>query len=176
MELWDIYDKCFVKTGKLQERGKPLKDGDYHLVVHIYPINSKGQMLIQKRTDTVSWKPGYWANTGGSAITGDDAWVTCQKELWEELGIKATRQNSSLAMTYRRNNSFCSVWLVQTDISIEELTLQPTEVVEAKWVTREEIKSMVEKGLLVDYFYIDFLFYLIEEEFGTIWEDISSNK
>ncbi|NLK99452.1 MAG: NUDIX domain-containing protein [Clostridiales bacterium] len=176
MELWDIYDKCFVKTGRLHERGKPLKEGDYHLVVHIYPINSKGQILIQKRTDTVSWKPGYWANTGGSAIAGDDAWLTCQKELWEELGIKATRENSSLAMTYRRNNSFCAVWLVQTDMSIEELTLQPTEVVEAKWVTREEIKSMGEKGLLVEYFYLDFLFYLIDEEFGTMWKSSTSNK
>ena len=24
MELWDIYDECFVKTGRIHERGKPL--------------------------------------------------------------------------------------------------------------------------------------------------------
>ena len=48
MEQWDIYDKCFVKTGRTHERGKTLEEGDYHLVVHIYPINSKGQILIQK--------------------------------------------------------------------------------------------------------------------------------
>lgn len=132
--------------------------------------------MIQKRTDTVSWKPGYWANTGGSAIAGDDAWETCQKELWEELGIKATRENSSFAMMYRRNNSFCAVWLVMTDLGIEELTLQPTEVVDAKWVTREEFGAMGEKGLLVEYFYIDFLYHLIDEEFGTMWESDASNK
>ncbi len=124
--------------------------------------------MIQKRTDTVSWKPGYWANTGGSAITGDDAWLTCQKELWEELGIKATRENSSLALIYKKHSSFCAVWIVKTDITIEELTLQSAEVVEAKWVTREEIKAMAEKGILVEYSYMDFLFHLIDEEFGTI--------
>lgn len=176
MELWDIYDNCFIKTGRTHERGKPLKEGDYHLVVHIYPINSKGQILIQKRTDTVSWKPGYWASTGGSAIAGDDAWTTCQKELWEELGIKATKENSSLAMMYRRHNSFCAVWLVKTDIIIEELTLQPSEVAEAKWATRDDIKDMIEKGLFVKYFYVDSLYYLLDKEFGTMWESAASNK
>jgi len=167
MELWDIYDKCFIKTGRLHERGKPMNKGDYHLVVHIYPINSKGQILIQKRADTVSWKPGYWAVTGGSAVAGDDAWTTCQKELWEELGLKADRENACLAMMYRRHNSFCAVWLVRTDVSIDELKLQASEVTEARWVTREELKFMAEKGIWVDYFYLDFLFNLIDEEFGT---------
>lgn len=176
MEIWDIYDKCFIKTGRTHERGKPLAEGDYHLVVHIYPINTKGQILIQKRTDTVSWRPGYWAATSGSAIVGDDAFITCQKELWEELGIKATRENSSLAMMYKRHNSFCAVWIVRTDVSIEELSLQPSEVVDAKWVSPSEIKTMGEKGIIVEYFYMDFLFQLIEEEFGTIWGSSASNN
>lgn len=176
MELWDIYDKCFIKTGRTHERGKPLAEGDYHLVVHIYPINSKGQILIQKRTDTVSWKPGYWASTGGSAIIGDDAWTTCQRELWEELGIEATRENASLAMMYRRHNSFCAVWIVRTDVTIDELKLQPTEVADAKWVTREELKAMTKEGIWVDYFYMDFLYYLIDEEFGTFENTAASNS
>ena len=79
-------------------------------------------------------------------------------------------------MMYRRHNSFGAVWLVMTDVSVEELNLQPTEVVDAKWVTREEIKAMGEKGLLVEYFYIDFLYHLIDEEFGTKWESGASNK
>jgi len=36
MELWDIYDKYRHKTGRIHERGIPLKDGDYHLVLHIF--------------------------------------------------------------------------------------------------------------------------------------------
>ncbi|CRZ34863.1 NUDIX domain-containing protein [Herbinix hemicellulosilytica] len=167
MELWDIYDKCFIKTGRLHERGKPMADGDYHLVVHIYPINSNGQILIQKRADTVSWKPGYWAVTGGSAVSGDDAWATCQKELWEELGLKADRENASLAMMYRRHNSFCAVWIVRTDVSIDELRLQASEVKEARWATREDIKALANEGLWVDYFYMDFLFRLIDDELRT---------
>ena len=70
-------------------------------------------------------------------------------------------------MMYRRHNSFCAVWLVNTDVSIDELKLQPSEVDDAKWVTREEIKAMGKKGLLVEYFYLDLLYHLIDEEHGT---------
>ena len=49
MELWDVYDHCFQKTGRLHERGNPLPSGEYHLVVAVYPVNSQGQVLIQRR-------------------------------------------------------------------------------------------------------------------------------
>ena len=50
MELWDIYDENRTRTSKTMVRGEPIKDGDYHLVVHVCIFNSKGQMLIQKKT------------------------------------------------------------------------------------------------------------------------------
>jgi NADH pyrophosphatase NudC (nudix superfamily) len=67
------------------------------------------------------------------------------------------------------------IWLVRTDVSVEELTLQPAEVTEARWVTREEIKELEEKGQWIGYSYMDFLYHLIDEEFGTIWKDTTSN-
>lgn len=158
MELWDIYDDCFVKTGRTHERGKPLATGDNHLVVHVYPVNSKKELLIQKRLDTISWKPGYWAATGGSAIVGEDAWTACKRELKEELGIDATKENSSLIMMDKRHDHFSTIWIVRTDIKLHELKLQPEEVADAKWVTHEEIKEMIEKGIFVDYSYLDFFF------------------
>lgn len=30
-------------------RGEPVKDGDYHLVVHVCVFSSEGKMLIQQR-------------------------------------------------------------------------------------------------------------------------------
>lgn len=167
MELWDVYDGCFRMTGRTHERGMPLPHGDYHLVVHIYPVNKKGEILIQKRVDTVSWKPGYWAATGGSATAGEDAFTACQRELKEEIGLEATLENSSLALMYRRNDSFSTVWLVRTDADLEEFQLQPEEVAAVKWVSPEEIKKMITSGIFIDYSYLDYLFTLIKLEFGT---------
>lgn len=164
MELWDIYDECFIKTGRTHERGKPFASGDYHLVVHIWPVNSKGEFLIQKRVDTISWKPGYWAATGGSAIAGEDAWTACQRELKEELGIEATKQNSSLLLMSKRNNNYMTLWIIKTDIPIQELELQPEEVADAKWATPEEIKLMIEDGVFIGYHYLDYMFEKLEEE------------
>jgi len=163
MEIWDIYDDCFEKTERTHERGKPLAKGDNHLVVHIYPINSKKEILIQKRLDTINWKPGFWAATGGSAIAGEDAWTACKRELKEELGIVATKENSIFAMVSKRHDHFSTIWIVKTDIKLQELSLQPEEVADAKWVTPEEIKRMIAEGIFIDYSYLDYFFRFIQE-------------
>lgn len=161
MEIWDIYDSCFQKTGRTHERGKPLAPGDYHLIVHIYPVNDKGEVLIQKRAENLSWKPGLWAATSGSAVVGEGAWTTCQRELKEELGIEATKDNSSLAFMYRRREHFSTVWLVKTNVDIKDLTLQPSEVSDVKWVNQKQLKEMLESGEFFNYPYLDLLFSVI---------------
>ncbi|MDF2544517.1 MAG: hypothetical protein K0S47_4235 [Herbinix sp.] len=163
MELWDIYDDCFVKTGRFHERGKPLAQGDNHLVVHIFPVNKKGEILIQKRKDTLSWKPGLWAVTGGSAVVGEDAFTACQRELMEEMGVEATKENSYLALMTKRHDHFTTIWVVKTEISIEDVKLQPEEVADAMWATPQKIKAMMEEGTFIDFSYFDFLLQYIDQ-------------
>ncbi|MGE7674016.1 hypothetical protein ACQKMV_10610 [Lysinibacillus sp. NPDC094403] len=47
MEIWDVYDKNRNKTNKLHMRGEV--DGDYHIVVHVWIKNNKGEFLLAKR-------------------------------------------------------------------------------------------------------------------------------
>lgn len=52
MEFWDILDRNGNKTGKTVERGKPMRQDEYHLVVQVW-INQKkyaeqsGQLQIR---------------------------------------------------------------------------------------------------------------------------------
>ena len=71
VELWDLYDAHGNLTGKTMVRGEEVPFGCYHLAVHIWPMNSRGEFLIQRRSPNVQWKPNLWAVTGGSAISGD---------------------------------------------------------------------------------------------------------
>ena len=71
-EIWDLYDSRGEKTGKTMTRGENIPSGLYHIGVHIWPINDKGEFLIQRRSSTVQWKPGIWAVTGGSAVSGEE--------------------------------------------------------------------------------------------------------
>lgn len=162
IEYWDIYDECFLKTGKTHKRGTPLAKGEYHLVVNIYPINSKGELLIQKRSETISWKPGFWAATGGSAVAGEDAFTTCQRELWEELGIEATRENTSLVLVHKKADKYIFLYLVKVDIELHQLLLQEAEVADVRWVTITELKAMVEDGRFHKYHYLDELYDFID--------------
>ena len=129
MEFWDVYDQCMQKTGRTHVRGVPLEEGDYHLIVHVYPVNSQGEILIQKRADTVKTKPGVWATTGGSVIAGENFFEGGLRELREELGIVADEKNTRLLAVMQRPNRFRAVWLVRTDITREELQLQKEEAV-----------------------------------------------
>ena len=64
-EIWDLYDAYGRKTDKTMRRGEAVPAGLYHQVVHIWPVNGKGEFLVQKRSPFVQWKPNSWATTGG---------------------------------------------------------------------------------------------------------------
>lgn len=162
MELWDIYDQNRVKTGKTIIRGEKLQENEYHLVVHIWIVNSRGELLIQKRAETVKLWPGMWALTGGSAIAGDDSIAACKREMFEEIGIESNMSQAEVAFTITREDSICDVWLIKQEFESSECKLQVEEVSEVKWTTIPEIWDMVAEGIFINYHYLDELFKLVE--------------
>ena len=49
MELWDLYTRDRHLTGETHIRGEKLPPDRYHLVVHVWIRNSKGEWLISQR-------------------------------------------------------------------------------------------------------------------------------
>ncbi|WP_059172367.1 NUDIX domain-containing protein [Bacillus sp. FJAT-27445] len=160
MEHWDVYDRNRVKTGKTAIRGEKLAQGDFHLVVHIWILNSKGEYLIQKRAPHVKGFPNMWATTGGAAIKGDDSAAACIRETKEELGIIPDMEKAEVVFTIVREESISDVWLIRQNVDISECVLQEEEVSAVKWATAEEILSMAEKGEFAHYRYLNELFAL----------------
>ncbi|MCM0649117.1 NUDIX domain-containing protein [Clostridium swellfunianum] len=146
MEIWDILDGEGKKTGKTIIRGQELKDGDYHLVVHIWILNDKGEFLIQRRAEHLRLLPGLWAATGGSAVAGEDGKTAAIREVKEELGIDVDTENMIKLKTMKRRNNFAEIWLVKQNISLRDVHLQAEEVSGAKWVTKEELENMIKSG------------------------------
>ena len=151
-EIWDILNENGVATGKTTVRGKCfLKPGEYHLVVHIWIVSSDGKILIQRRSDSKKLMPGEWAATGGAAISGESSFVAAKRELFEELGIHSTEETLKKILHLKRRNSFLDVWMITCDIQKENLTLQKSEVAEAKWVNQEQLENMIKSGLFHNY-------------------------
>lgn len=146
MELWDLYDKARKPLGKTHIRGVPLDRGEYHLVVFAWTFNSRGQVLMTKRSPEKQSYPGLWEHTGGSVQAGETSLRAIQRELQEETGICAEPEELQLAESYRRSNDFCDIYFLKKDVSLEEIRLQPGETCDVKWVTRAQLEDMISRG------------------------------
>lgn len=152
MEKWDILNAQGTPTGKTVVRGRTfLRPGEYHLVVHIWIVSSKGELLIQKRSKEKKLMPGEWAATGGSAFSGETSLCAARRELAEELGIKAEEDELRFIKRMKRRNSLVDVWFIKRDTPENELTLQKNEVASARWVDTATFSDMVEKGKFHNY-------------------------
>lgn len=148
MELWDVYDKNRVKTGRTHRRGIPLPLGDYHLVVNIWILNNIGEIFLTLRHPDKPWG-NFWECTGGSILAGENSLQGALREVSEEIGIKLNGEDGILLSTERRENDFVDTWLFKKDIKLSDITFQQGEVIDAKLTDRKEYEIMCSKGLLV---------------------------
>ena len=151
VEIWDLYDAQGKKTGKTMIRGEQVPPGMYHIVVHIWPLNSRGEFLIQRRALTLQWKPGIWAGTGGSAVSGEDPLTAARRELREELGYDAACEEMHLGARLRRPDSFCYVFSLRMDREEDAFVLQKEEVSAVRWCSVKRMENMLAENTLYNY-------------------------
>ncbi len=155
MELWDILDENGNPTGRLIERGKPMLQNEFHLVVHIWIVSRDNTFLIAKRAET---KPfgGMWETTGGSAIAGETSLRAAVRETKEELGIDLNADGCKFITRIKRQHSdfpdFVDAWLCKYDSELSTLHSDPSEVSETRWAEKEEIKNMINNGTFMNVF------------------------
>ncbi|HEX3017429.1 MAG TPA: NUDIX domain-containing protein [Caproicibacter sp.] len=153
MELWDIYDKSRIKTGKTIERGKALPENGYHMVVHICIFNTQGEMLIQQRQPFKEGWSNLWDITvGGSAIAGETSSMAAKRELFEEIGYRYDFSKTRPSLTINFENGFDDYYLIEKDINIDSLKLQYEEVQRVKWASKDEILNMINTEIFIPYY------------------------
>jgi len=149
-EVWDVLDADGNKTGRLHERGKPMATGDYHLCVHVWKHNGRGEWLIDKRTqknpDDISG--GKWETTGGAAIAGDDSLTAALRETKEELGLDLDPAKGVLFRRFTREGYYehtylMDVWLFEHDCAIESNRFHERETCGAMWANSDKICELI---------------------------------
>lgn len=114
MELWDVYDINKRFTGKVIDRhsDERLKEGEYHLVVEAIIINSKGEILLNKRSKFKNKYPNMWESTAGSCIKGENSLQSMLREIREELGVIFNESDAVFYKTLRDDNAkdFKDIW------------------------------------------------------------------
>lgn len=153
-ELWDVYDRNRNKTGRLHRRGDNLPEGDYHIVVHVWMKNSRGEYLLTKRSPNKGY-PNMWETTGGSALAGDDSLSAALREVHEETGLTLDPSRGRRIFELITRDTFVDVWLFFQDFSLDDIVLQEGETCGARYVDSDELRALSERGELVPYRYLD---------------------
>ena len=154
-EIWDVYDENGNKTGRYAERSRKMPTGDYHIVVHVWKHNGRGEWLIDRRSpDKAGWS-GKWETTGGSALAGDDSLTAALRETKEELGIDLDPNKGKLFRRISRQGEdghtwFQDAWIFECDCRIEDIRFQEGETFDAMWAAADKIREMMASGEFVE--------------------------
>ena len=147
MEILDIYDENRIFTGKTmnREKGKiALKDGEYVIHVKCWILNNENKILLtQRKVD--KYNGGMWEPTGGLAVSGETSIQAIKRELYEEIGLKVQENKLNLIDSYRDDHFFRDVYLIKDNIKLDNIKFIDGEVSDAKYVTMDEFKEMLEK-------------------------------
>ena len=140
-EIWDILDEKGNKTGRIMKKGL-VPQGFYHQGADVWIVNSKNEILIQKRSPQKRNSPNVWAMTGGSVIRGETRLQTIERETKEELGISLNMKEIKLVKQYKTGTVWLDTYLIKQDIDLKDIIMQEEEVCEVKWATYGEIEEI----------------------------------
>ena len=111
IEYLDIVDENDNLTGIIKEKQQAHIDGDYHRTAHIWLINEKKELLLQRRSPQKSSFPDYWdISAAGHIRSGETVIQGAIRELKEELGVDSQERDyhylTSIRFESPHNNEF----------------------------------------------------------------------
>ena len=162
-EYWDIYDKNRVFQNRTIRRGDPFQLGEYYVCCEVWFQNSKGELLVTQRHPDKQ-AGGLWEFVGGGVLAGETTTQAAVREVKEEIGIAIEEEELTLFYTHQQKNYFMDIYLVKKDLDIQDLALAPDETVDAKWVSKEELQTMIEEQKVV---------YSVSQRYALLREKLS---
>ena len=156
-EIWDLYDENRELLGKDHVRGEQLPIGGYHLVVHVWIRNSKGEYLIAQRPANRPTFPSMWECVDGSVVKGEDSLQGVLREVKEEVGIDLLPEKGQVVLSDIKKiefgkvvNKIVDVWLFDYDGEVDLGNATTDEVAQVDWMNREQIKELFEHNMFVE--------------------------
>jgi len=123
-----------------------------HKVVHVLVFNSKGELLLQKRSMDKDVAPGKWdTSVGGHVNSGESLETAVRREMEEELGIADC--GLKFQYSYKHSNRY-ETELVSTYSCVYdgEINFQHDEIDEVRPWGLDEIRTNIGTGVLSDNF------------------------
>lgn len=168
-EIWDLYDENRELLGKDHVRGEQLPIDGYHLVVHVWIRNSKGEYLIVQRSANRPTFPLVWECVDGSVIKGEDSLQGALREVKEEVGVDLLPEKGHVILSDIKKiefgkvvNKIVDVWLFEYDGEVDLSNATTDEVAQVAWMNRSQIKELFDANMFVDT--LEYFFTEVEKE------------
>jgi len=143
-------------------RKEALEKGIIHRIVQTFLVNSKGELLIQKRADILLSSPGKWdASSAGHVDEGEEYIEAATREMQEEIGVqnillkklKKIRTEEGLETGIQKR--FCMLYTASYN---GEIKFNREEVSEVMWIQPKDLETWMArqskdfaKGFLVSF-------------------------
>ncbi|KFK93276.1 MULTISPECIES: NUDIX hydrolase YfcD [unclassified Serratia (in: enterobacteria)] len=137
VDIVNEQNEVIAQSSRQQMRAQRLRHRATYIVVH----NGMGRILVQRRTDSKDFYPGWLdACAGGVVQSGENMLDSARREAEEELGIAGV-PFAEHGMFYFEENQ-CRIWgALFSCVSHGPFALQEDEVAEVSWMTPEEITA-----------------------------------
>ena len=140
-ECWDMYshEGQFLGYNRIRPISKEEQQHPWeasHAAIAIIQ-NLHGDVLLTQRAPHKA--AGLkWGCTGGGVATGETTLLALQRETAEEIGLDITDTSPILLNKFLLDGDFgkwcLHVYLIRTDLTLDMLTFQPDEVIDAQFV------------------------------------------
>lgn len=141
-EILDIYTREGKYLGTKERSVCHSKNpGFYHKPVYIWIINSKNEILVQKRAACKIRHPNKWdMPSAGHIVAWESIIDWAIRETYEELWVKTNENDYKFICEYINDRArvIAQVFLLKLDLDIDKFKLQKEEVAEVKWLTYDE--------------------------------------
>ena len=156
-EMIDIYDENKQKTGVQLPRSSRLEKGQYMLYVLALIEDNEHRFLITQRSLNKKWAAGSWEIPGGGSHAGETSLDAVRREVKEETGLDISGCDAKVIYSYknedlaRGDNYFVDIYRCSLDYTIDDVTMQKTEVIDTRLASIEEITALNGKDGFLHY-------------------------
>ncbi|HHW69556.1 MAG TPA: NUDIX domain-containing protein [Tenericutes bacterium] len=150
MEYLDVLDQNGNKTGIVKDKKQVYNDGDWHRSIHVWIMNSKNEILVQKRSPKKETLPNLWAiSIAGHVRSGENSVEAIIREAKEELNLDIKQDDLIYLFTINRIqpykdshiNVIDDVYLLKYDLDLDNVKLQRSELTDVKYIYYKDLEQ-----------------------------------
>jgi len=138
-ELFDVVDE-FDRPVAIATRAVVHRDGLRHRAAHVLVYDTSNRLYLQRRSFTKECSPGCWdTSAAGHLAAGEDYAGAAQRELEEELGIRADAPLEplfKLEASAETGHEFVWVFRATTSLPVRP---DPVEIIDGRWCDEAEL-------------------------------------